>query len=320
MSDLKNVLLAVALTIAIIFGWQFFYDGPRQKIRSKQKQTSQVQKVLKQESIKKTSGEKFFANRNEALKKSGKARVKRDSPKVKGSISLVGARFDDLVLPKYRATFNKNSGPTILLSPSMYKEAYFVEFGWLSDDGIDVPTAETIWNSNKETLKANGDVTLSWKNSQNMEFKIHVALDNNYMFKITQTVKNQSGKPIVIRNYGLINRIFGEGVKSRISYEGPIGVFNDILKEVSYKDLESDKIAAFENNSSGSWLGASDKYWLTAIAPREEAGEKFDAKFQYAKQAGKNKFQIDYLSEKKIIESGAMLTKDINFFAGAKVL
>ena len=320
MSDFKNILIAIMLTFSIIFGWQFFYDGPRQKLKEKQRQIIQTQKRLEQKRIKNISEENFFVNREEALKVASKYRIKIDSPKLQGSISLIGARFDDIVLPEYRSVFDKGSGPTILLSPAIYSKAYFVEFGWLAEEGIDVPRSDTIWHSNKNVLKANSDITLTWKNSQGVEFNINVALDSDYMFQITQIVKNKSSKPIVIRNYGLINRVFDEVSKSKISYEGPLGVFNNILKEVSYKDLESEKNSSFENNSSGSWLGVSDKYWLTAIIPSELSGQHFNAKFQYAKQFDKNKFQIDYLSEKKILESGGIITKNVNFFAGAKVL
>jgi YidC/Oxa1 family membrane protein insertase len=316
MSDLKNILLAVSLTIAIIFGWQFFYDRPKSQERAARNKVTQT--ILKQKSVQAQNNDNFLINRDEAIVKA--ERVNIVSPKLNGSISLLGARFDDLVLPQYKETIDKNSAPTVLLSPAKYKNAYFAEFGWLADDGIEVPTANTVWQTNKKTLEPNSDVVLSWCNSQGVLFNLNVALDNDYMFTITQSVNNESGKPIIIRNYGLINRVFTDENKSKISYEGPIGVFNSILKEVSYKDLESDKLSVFDNNASGSWLGVSDKYWLTAIIPQESAGEKFNAKFQHVTQSGKNKFQMDYVSEKKILSPGAVLRKEINFFAGAKVL
>ena len=223
-------------------------------------------------------------------------------------------------MPEYRATLAKDSPPTVLLSPSKYKKAYFAEFGWLSDDGIELPNSNTIWRSNKKTLKPGSDVTLEWRNSQGVVFSINVALDHNYMFTIIQNIKNRSRKTISVRSYGLINRMFDTIEKSRISYEGPIGVFNNILKEVSYKDLESDKVAAFDNNFAGSWLGISDKYWLTAIIPQNLDGRKFNAKFQYSHHLGKNKFQADYISNKQTLLPGGQSKKTMNFFAGAKVL
>lgn len=315
MSDLKNTIAAVALTIAIIVGWQFFYEKP--KLQAKQ---AQMAVVAKQKTVQKLDNERFITDRDEAITKAGSARIKIESPKLNGSISLLGARFDDLVLPQYRETRDENSKATVLLSPSKYQGAYFAEFGWISDGGLEVPTSNTVWQADQKTLKPNGSVVLTWKNSQGILFNINVALDENYMFTITQSVKNQSGKPIVIRNYGLINRMFNEVQQTKGSYEGPIGVFNNILKEVPYKDLEADHVASFESNASGSWLGCSDKYWLTAIAPKEAPGEKFNAKFQHVKSSGKDKFQLDYVSEKNILESGGTLRKEVYFFAGAKVL
>jgi YidC/Oxa1 family membrane protein insertase len=320
MSDLKNIIIAISLTIAIIVGWQFLYEWPKSKEMAKRAEEVKVQTALKKGEEKKIQNDAFVADRDEVIKETSLKRVTINSTKLKGSISLVGARFDDLVLPEYRKALDKNSEPTILLSPSRDKNAYFAEFGWLADDGQEVPTSTTIWQSDKKILEPNSDVTLSWRNSLGVIFNIKISLDDEYMFTIIQSVNNQSGKPIIIRNYGLINRILSEENKSKVSYEGPIGVFNNILKEVSYKDIESDKRVEFTNNSSGSWFGVSDKYWLTSIIPQKLDGEKFDAKFQHVKQSNKDKFQIDYLSEKKILESGAMLSREMNFFAGAKVL
>ncbi|NRA73171.1 MAG: membrane protein insertase YidC [Rickettsiales bacterium] len=318
MSDLKNTLTAIILTVAIIFGWQFFYDKPRSK--SKQKQVTNTQTISKQQIPNNKVDEKFFTNRDEAIKKTKAGRVSINSSKLKGSISLRGARIDDLVLSKYKAALNKNSPATTLLSPSRYENAYFAEFGWLSDTEVEIPNSNTIWSVDKKTLKEGDSVNLTWKNSKGMAFNINIALDNDYMFTITQTVKNKGSNIITLRNYGLINRIVDKVEKSRVAYDGPIGVFNNVLKEVSYKDLESDKISIFNNNASGSWFGISDKYWLTAIIPQNLEGKNFNTKFQHVNHLGKNKFQVDYLSDTQILKPGNKLSKKVNFFAGAKVL
>jgi len=326
MSDLKNIIIAVSLTIAIILGWQFFYETPRMKLREQARQSQAVKKESaakqKETQIGKSTNARstFFADRDEAIKKSRASRIKISSPKLGGSISLVGARLDDLVLLKYKTTLDKDSDPVALFSPSKYKDAYFAEFGWTSDDQLELPTVNTLWKANKETLKANDNVVLSWESPRGLVFKIDISLDKDYMFTVTQTIKNQSSRTVDIKNYALINRIFVlDDKQSKISHEGGVGVFNNILKEVSYKDMETEKLVALDNNPSGSWFGFSDKYWLTAIIP-QMGGKKFNARFQCAHNVGRNKFQIDYISENQTLEPGEVSKSSTNLFAGAKVL
>jgi YidC/Oxa1 family membrane protein insertase len=95
-----------------------------------------------------------------------------------------------------------------------------------------------------------------------------------------------------------------------------IGVFNKLLKEVSYQDLESDGPLSFRDTEPGGWLGISDKYWLSAILPNSKTDTKFDAHFKY----NNNKYQVDYLSQKKSVAPGSTTSSVNNLFAGAKVL
>ena len=59
------------------------------------------------------------------------------------------------------------------------------------------------------------------------------------MFSITQSVKNLSKNPISISSYGRINRSLDNPPSSNfILHEGVIGVFDKVLKEVTYKKLK----------------------------------------------------------------------------------
>lgn len=312
MSELKNILIAIVLSLAVMLGWQFFYELPRLKNREV------VLTKKKQETVAETKIAPLIRDRAKAITIESTERIKINTTNLQGSISLKGARFDDLVLPQYKETVDPASPATVLLSPAQYKQAYFAEFGWLSEDIADLPNSKTIWQADKDVLHAGDSVNLSWKNSIGLVFIINIALDDNYMFSITQNLHNTSNKAVVIKNYALINRFFDlSDSQSKISHEGPIGVFNNILKEVDYKDLKSDQSVAFEKNTSGSWLGISDKYWLTALIPRIGPSDKFDGKFQFAKN---NKFQVDYVSDKRMIIPGEQSSFQTLFFVGAKAL
>lgn len=327
MHDFKNLAMAIVAAIIILVGWQYFYEMPR--LKEHERQAAERRKF--EEAAKKNNtadgGAKAvlesslkFQSLEDALMSSG-PRVKIESNKVKGSISLTGARIDDIILPEYLESVDPNSAPVRLFSPSKTEKAYFAEFGWTStsDQSIHWPDAKTVWQANKGTLVAKDSVKLNWQNDQNITFEIEISLDENYLFTIKRSMRNGSGKAILFQEYGLINRIYDQKDKMFISHEGPIGVFNKILKEVSYGDLESDGNMSFNNNQAGSWFGISDKYWLATIIPDQSSGA-FDAKLQYARHLGKNKYQADYLSAKQSLAPGGQHMTTSHLFVGAKVI
>ena len=61
--------------------------------------------------------------------------IKIETPSVDGTISLKGARIDDLTLLNYRETTDPKSPPITLLSPPVGTGdgAYYAEFGWVAD-------------------------------------------------------------------------------------------------------------------------------------------------------------------------------------------
>ena len=310
--DIKNLIIAVVLTMLVLFTWQYFYELPRlreeTKASSKPIATHTQPKVVEKE-----------YTRQEVVLQSNGGRVQISTDKLSGSIALTGARIDDLILNQYKGDLNSNS-PIVLLAPSKVKTAYFAEFGWLLSEGaMELPDAHTVWSANKPKLGVGDTVQLSWRNSEDMLFRIDISLDENYMFTVTQKFTNSTKAPIAIREYGLISRTLAEKQSSMaISHEGPVGSFNKVLKEMSYEKLDSDKEKSFSNNASGSWLGISDKYWLTALIPDQHIN--FDAKFKHIATSGKQKYQVDYVSDVQHMNPGQTNTTTAHFFAGAKVV
>jgi YidC/Oxa1 family membrane protein insertase len=311
MSDFKNLIIAMVLAVAVLAGWQYFYEMPRMKEYEKQANIKKKRAVIRSKAKKKV--EKFI-DRGSILRSYQRVRI--EGKKIEGSISLVGARIDDLILKDYNKSID-DPEKVILLNPSKTKEAYFTEFGWVSEaNGIDMPNAQTVWNADKKVLRFGEKVTMNWRNRQGITFQIEISLDENYMFTIKKTVTNRSGKSVSLRDYSLINRIYSLDNKFLISHEGPLGVFNGILDEVTYDDLQSKKTVSFDENKSGSWFGISDKYWLTAIVPDQSS--KFDASFQFNKYLGKDRYQVSYMGQEEVIASGGQESNIVHFFAGAK--
>jgi len=125
-------------------------------------------------------------------------RVMIDTPAVKGSINLKGARLDDLVLVRHRETIKKNALPIRLLSPSGAADSYFAGFGW-AGDGVALPDKNTLWTADSAVLAPGRPVTLSWANPQGLRFQIKIAVDEGYLFTIEQSAANASAAPVTQR-------------------------------------------------------------------------------------------------------------------------
>ncbi|KIE06119.1 Membrane protein insertase YidC [Candidatus Jidaibacter acanthamoeba] len=312
MSDQQRLTIAVILSVLIVFTWQYFFAPPPPP-PSAFEQKSGTAEII-------PDLEEANLSQEEIVKEGFKnnTRVLINNQAVKGSINLVGARIDDLTLLQYKVHPDANDANVVLFSPSKTREVYFAEFGWISnEENLELPNKETLWKANKASLKQNDNISLSWTNSQNIEFIITISLDENFMFDIKQEIKNQSDKPIKIQPYSLISRSHIESKdKNMIIHEGAIGVFNNSLKEISFEDLSSEKKLKYENNIN--WLGFSDKYWLAAIIPQQDQVRR--GSFIAFKDGDLERFQADIIQNTLEVKSNSSAVQNVKLFAGAKKL
>ncbi len=323
----KNILLATILSAVILLSWTWLYEKPKMEKMEQEKKILAATKPSA-EAVKTIDGNALatlaanpqeailaLKNRDEILSHSKENRIEIKSENLHGSISLKGARFDDLTLAKYFTTTEKKEEVT-LFSPAESKERYFTDFGWISSDStLEMPKPETIWKSSSNKLTPENPVILSWRNKQNVEFLIKISLDENYMFDISQSVKNYSKQEISVASYGRINRTLNNVQKAiYILHEGPIGVFSDILHEVSYSDLIEEKKQNF--SGTGGWLGITDKYWLSSIIPDKQIS--YNASFNYSSSNKNNFFNSEFIGQEFKVLAGEEIKFDHHLFAGAK--
>ena len=157
----------------------------------------------------------------------------------------------------------------------------------------ELPKDQTVWKSDKKILKQNETVKFTWTNSQNIEFQQEISIDENFLFTIKQSVKNNSGENINIHSVAKISRTdTPKTLGYFILHEGPIGVVDNVLEEFDYDELK-DNIGPIEFSSNGGWFGITDKYWLSALIPDQNSTVK--ARFQYYKRNNTDKYQVDYM-------------------------
>lgn len=316
MQNSKNLILAVLLSSAIMILWNVFYVKPKiDEHKRKQEAYEATQKKNNPEIEKELEKPEVLLDRVDAIKVQKNRRIKINSNKLHGSLSLKGARIDDLTLGQFKQSLAKNSPEVELLSPSSAKKPYYAEFGWLASAGVKVPNSNTVWFSDDKVLTPQKAVTLTWDNNQGLKFTTVIAMDENYLFTFNRTVENYGDKPVDLNSYGMINRSRSLDKKSfYILHEGALGVFQDQLYEEKFDSIRKKKRISYEDVNG--WLGITDKYWLTAIIP--DQNNFFDVKFNYYNKNGLSRFQVDYLGEKTQITAGAKMQVTDNLFAGAK--
>ena len=159
-------------------------------------------------------------------------------------------------------------------------------------------------------------VTLTWDNGDGVKFIRRIALDENYMFTVTQRVENRRTNPITLHPYGLVSRTDTPSVSVFwILYEGAIGVFNGTLSEIDYDDMRDD--GRIEKASTGGWIGITDKYWLTALVPDREA--PFTGSFNHRMtDDGRDRYQVDYIRSAEVVPAGGAVEVVNRLFVGAK--
>jgi YidC/Oxa1 family membrane protein insertase len=244
-------------------------------------------------------------------------RVAIETATLTGSIALVGGRLDDLSLVKFREEVEKTSPNIVLFAPANAKNGYFADFGWVGTVGqnIALPGPETRWQASGDKLTPTSPVTLTWDNGQGLVFSRKIAIDTQYLFTISDSVKNNAAAPVALSGYGRISHV---GTPTTLGFyvlhEGPIGYLGGGLQELTFDDLKKAKTKAFPKNDGG-WLGITEKYWASALIPDQQ--RNFSAAFG-ASGTGDPVYEAAAISDAQTIAPGASSETTMRLFAGAK--
>jgi YidC/Oxa1 family membrane protein insertase len=279
MIDNRNMILAIVLSIAILLAFDVF--GPKKPVPppgapQQAEKAAPDGKPAAKPGAAPTPGQPTpapapgvpkpaaptaaDAAKSRAALLATQPRVRVAAPRLHGSISLVGGRIDDLTLPDYREGIDRKSPEIVLLVPHGADNAYFAEFGWVSGDGQPVPGGDTRWQADADRLTPERPVTLTWDNGRGLKFTRTYAIDKNYMFTVTDKVENAGTKPAALFPYGLISR---RGTPKTtgfyILHEGPYGVGNGKLTEITYEDLrEKGQITGTSQAQNRLFTGAKE--------------------------------------------------------------
>jgi YidC/Oxa1 family membrane protein insertase len=345
MADQKNTLLAIVLSVIVLVGWQYFFAAPQLE-KQKQIQQQQQQQQTKTgpqgpqapavvpqqqgpavpqtppqaqtQNVPGTVQRPAGLNRDQALAATG-PRVQIETPRIRGSIALKGARIDDVSLNDYRETVDPKSANIILLAPSGSPQPFYAEFGWVAgDQKTKMPDADTVWSRDggSGALTPDSPLKLVWNNGQGLTFRRTITIDRNYMFRIADEVENGTQETLQLYPYALVSR---HGTPQVLGYyilhEGLIGVTGDNkLHEIQYSSIADKPAQTFK--TSGGWLGITDKYWAAALVPPQSAS--MNMRFSSGTLGPVKTYQSDYLLDAISVAPGNKAQTQAQLFAGAK--
>ena len=313
--DSKNVLMAVILSTVIIVGWQVLVVDP--ELKKTKTEVTKIEQTTSANNGKpsapsinnKLPAPQKLISRTDAV--SSEQRVRLENEKLTGSISLNGALIDDVVLKTYKETLDKNSKQVVILNPKKMNTGYYLESGWASANNLKVPDNNSVWTLVKnKSLTPQTPIELEWDNKNGLIFNKKIEIDNQYLFKITESIKNNSKNKVDLFHYSQITRKEKPSVQNfYILHEGLVGVIDESLKEQKYDDIKekNEKYQGIEG-----WVGITDKYWLTAIVPQKK--EAFNAEFTF-----NDSYKANYiLTNPTSIEPGKTNSRSAQLFIGAK--
>ena len=319
MHNQRNLLLAVLLSGLLILGWDaamgWLYpqtdsivaekvDTPTEAIEAKHTREGGLTDPVA------IAEEK--ADLETSLARPG--RVAIEAPQIAGSVNPVGARIDDVVLKSHRESVEKNSGPVRLFSPQGTPAQHFAQFGWVGE-GIRAPDAQTVWQVAGGPLSPESPVTMRWNNGEGQLFTIELTVDDNYMITAEQTVANTGDGAVIVRPFALLNRTSRTASASSWTlHSGPIGYFGDGVQfGPDYDELDEDGPMTPEGRAG--WIGFTDIYWLSALAPQAGSDADVDAEFR---AMGGEHYRASLVYQPVSIAPGRQVTRTTRLFVGAK--
>ncbi len=322
----RNLILATALSFMVILVWFILFPPEEPPVEQVPVEDSQAE-MNTAPKAEATDGTTRNAPEIEASASRATVRVPIQTDRLLGSIALNGGRIDELNLRDYRATLTEDSGLVSLLKPAGTEAAYLALFGWAPGgdlDWEDVPGADTPWSAAAgAVLTSDTPLVLTWTNARGITFTRIISVDEDFLFTVSQSVRNGSGDEIRLAPYGMLRR-HGEPQDLTgffIIQEGPIRQSGEEMSEFNYgnlRDFDRDErwganaeVLEIERNG---WLGFTDHYWMTTLVPPTDA--PFTSVLKYDANADVYTAEARYRTLS--VAAGQTAEVTTRLFAGAK--
>jgi YidC/Oxa1 family membrane protein insertase len=316
----RNLIVAIVLCLALLLGFDFVVGKlyptppPTERVAAARADGASAPVKHTREGGLTDPGEVAAEVRDLKTALASPNRVAIDAPEVAGSINLVGARVDDIVLKTHRQSVERDSGPVRLFSPSGTPAQQFAQFGWVGD-GVTLPGQDTLWRAEGGPLAPGKPVTLSWDNGQGQEFRIRYTIDEFYMLTAERTVINRGTGAVAVQPYAFVNRTSRTASQDTWNvHSGPIGHFGSSVDfGWNYSDVDEEPSRTVAPEGATGWIGFTDIYWLSVLVP--QPGVAVEGQFR---ALGNEHFRAELLYDPVTLAPGKQVTTTTQLFAGAK--
>ena len=312
----RNLILALALTALILFGWDALFVAPQRAALEEQRREAGIERAeanpqaqigLDAPAIDAT------LSRIEALKLAP-GRVPIDSPALTGSINLRGAAIDDVSFKRYRLEPEDDSPLVTRLSPRGVPDAQYVIPGAViaGDAGN-----SAVWSAPEgATLTPQTPVTLTRRVGE-AEHRLTFEIRDDYLLRTRHTIVNRGDAPVTVTPFAASYQVgVPRELATGLAFQGPIAVAGGELAEVKYQPLRKKEDKAFSLEGQGGWTGFAAKYWLTAAIPPQDVA--FTARTENRGTRDAPLFATSYQTESTVLEPGQQVEVDAHVFVGPK--
>jgi len=313
--DTRNLISFIAVAVILFTAYNFLVLAPKQKqLEAQQRAAAAAQQAGGPAAP--AAAAPDFKTRAQGLAQSG--RVIIDTPNLEGSIALTGAQFDDLFLKQYKTDVTRDAVPVEVLRPRGTHYAYFASLGWVAPNLPGVPTDDSVWTvTSGHVLTPTTPVTLTYAGAPGLTFTRTIAVDDKFMFTVTDQVANTGAAPVTLTPYGSVQRqdVPPTLGKNNIVHEGAVGILGKELQEEKYGKWKKDGTKDFDPGAG--WFGVTDKYWMTVLIP--PAGETIKANTRVTTLSNVDVYSASYTAAQAVtVPAGKAVTQTTHIFAGAK--
>lgn len=299
----RNVMLFFAISLVIMLGYPYVFKSSTQnQVNVADQNVAAISHVLE------NSTQNLYEKSHVAIQQAEVKTITIKAPRISGTLSTKGLKFNKINLNNYTKQYDSSEKVSVF-----GEDNYFASSGWSSDDkSLILPDENTCWETDGIELAPRSPVVLTWNNGHGLIFTKKISVDDNFVFTITDKVKNYGNDSVSLRNSSRIYRELGKDKSESIGfYHGPIGYFNEKLKEVGYDDIEKEKEISYQ--SKGGWFGITDKYWLVSFIPEQNSSYSISYKF-----LGNATYFVESNDNLSIVNPSAELSKTHHLFIGAK--
>jgi YidC/Oxa1 family membrane protein insertase len=315
----RNLLLALVLCFGLFMVYNIFVLEPQQKAR--QAATAQAKENAV---VQATSPTPTLRQRDEVVtaELASGQRVAVAAPSIEGSISLLGARIDDVSLKNYYETIGdkeaKNpKGEIKLLAPADTASAFYATVAWTTPS---TTTDQVVWTQTSTgPLTPENPLKLAYTTDL-VRIERTITIDADYMFTVNDTVTNTGTTAVTLAQKSqlrqvMINDLINTPHTEVGAHRGALGVYgSDKNQMINYHDLNQGK--AISKSVTGGWNALTTKYWMAATIPEQK--EEVQMIVGTEKLNGQTTFTAGYALSPYVIDPGKSVTKTARVFAGAK--